>query len=48
MSQRHPHESEPRLSIAILRKCKDAADRKIAEALAIRDKQPKTSSQLDT
>jgi len=48
MSQCHPNESEPQLSIAILRRCKDAADRKIAEALAIRDRQPKLNSQFDT
>ena len=48
MSQYHPNEPEPRLSIAILRRCKDAADRKIAEALAIRDRQPRLNSQLDT
>ena len=48
MNDMHPNESEPRLSVAILRRCKDAADRKIAEALAIRNKQPKLNSQLDT
>ena len=48
MSQCHPNEPEPRLSIAILRRCKDAADRKIAEALAIRDRQPTLNSQVDT
>jgi hypothetical protein len=44
----HPNESVPRLSVTILRRCKDAADRKIAEALAIRDRQPKLNSQTDT
>ena len=44
----HPTVSEPRLCITILRRCKDAADRKIAEALAIRDKKPKVNSQMDT
>ena len=44
----HPNESEPRLSVIILRRCRDSADRKIAEALAIRDKQPKMNSQIDT
>ena len=48
MLQCHPNEPVPRLSITILRRCKDAADRKIAEALAIRDKRPKLNSQLDT
>ena len=48
MRQCHPNESEPQLSINILRRCKDGADRKIAEALAIRDTQPALNSQLDT
>ena len=48
MIQCHPNEPVPRLSIAVLRRCRDAADRKIAEALAIRDKQPKLNGQLDT
>ena len=37
MRQCHQNESEPQLSTAILRRCRDAADRKIADALAIRD-----------
>ena len=48
MRQCHQNESEPQLSIAILRRCRDAADRKIAEALAIRDRQPTLNSQTDT
>ena len=48
MNECHPNVSGPRLSVTILRRCKDSADRKIAEALAIRDKQPKLNCQLDT
>ena len=48
MSECHSGDPEPRLSIRILRRCKDAADRKIAEALAIRDRQPQLNSQVDT
>ena len=48
MRESHPNESEPRLSVTILRRCKDAADRKIAEAQAIRDRQPSLNGQIDT
>ena len=48
MIQCHPSESEPQLSVAILRHCKDRADRKIAEALVIRDHLPKLNTQMDT
>ena len=48
MRECHSNEPEPRLSITILRRCKDAADRKISEALAIRDRQPHLNSQVDT
>ena len=48
MSLCHGNEPEPQLSITILRRCRDAADRKIAEALAIRDRQPSLNSQTDT
>ena len=48
MSVCHPNESEPRLAVTILRRCKDSADRKIAEALAIRDRQPQLNTKLDT
>ena len=48
MSLCHPNEPEPRLSVKILRRCKDAADRKIAEALAIRDGKPSLNSKVDT
>ena len=44
----HPNQPVPKLSVAILRRCKDGADRKIAEALAIRDRRPVLNSQLDT
>ena len=44
----HPNESSPKLSVAIVRRCRDGADRKIAEALTIRDRQPKLNSQFDT
>ena len=44
----HPNEPVPKLSVAIVRRCKDGADRKIAEALAIRDRRPSINSQLDT
>ena len=48
MTACHPSEPVPQLSITILRRCKDGADRKIAEALAIRDRNPKLNSQIDT
>ena len=48
MSQCHPNEPQPRLSITIICRCKDAADRKIAEAMAIRDRRPKLNVQFDT
>ena len=48
MTECHPSDTEPRLSITILRRCKDAADRKIAEALAIRDRPPTLNTQTDT
>ena len=48
MTACHPSEPAPQLSITILRRCKDGADRKIAEALAIRDRNPKLNSQIDT
>ena len=44
----HPNEPESRLSVTILRRCRDSADRKIAEALAICDTQPKMNNQIDT
>ena len=44
----HPNEPVPKLSVTILRRCKDGADRKIAEALTIRDRQPKLNVQIDT
>ena len=47
MNMCHPNETDPRLTIVILRRCKDAADRKIAEALDIRDKRPSLNTQLD-
>ena len=48
MLQCHPNVAEPRMSVAIIRRCKDAADRKIAEALAIRDRRPGLNNQMDT
>ena len=48
MIQCHGNEPAPQLSISILRRCRDAADRKIAEALAIRNRQPSLNSQTDT
>ena len=48
MTAYHPSDPAPQLSINILRRCKDGANRKIAEALAIRDRKPKLNSQIDT
>ena len=48
MTSCHPNEMVPQLSVTIIRRCKDGADRKIAEALTIRDKKPTLNSQIDT
>ena len=43
----HP-EDTPEFTVSVLRKCKDGADRKIAEALYVRGSHPTLTTQIDT